>query len=349
MKLFRFVRISAIAALILLYSRDLPAQQERNKYFYVAGWNLENLFDTIKDPVKKDDEFLPGSEKRWNDARLDQKLDHLVYVINYMNQGCGPDVLGIEEVENINVVKRLIYKMTGRDYIIVHRDSPDERGIDVGLIYDRRVFDIDSVASLHVELPDHKPTRDILHVVLVYRNTGEKIHFYVNHWPSRRGGELDSEKNRMAAANVLRSSLDTLNRTAPGSNVVILGDFNDGPENNSLAGIAGINDFDCNSGAFPNQKFINITLKKYRAGDGTYSFKGKYEMIDQILLSSSLLGNGRIRYECESFDVIKPELMRYREGKNAGNPIPTYIGNRYIGGYSDHFPVGAKFIVKELK
>ena len=333
--------------LLLLISQKISAQSAVRDSFYVANWNVENLFDTIDNPNKNDDEFLPGSKKEWNDYRYETKIYNLSRVINYINQGCGPDILGVEEVENINVLKSLTYSLRSRDYVMVYRDSPDERGIATALIYDRSIFMIDSVADLHVELPTKYPTRDILHVVLIHKKSKNKIHVYVNHWPSRRGGEEKSEPNRIAAAEVLKASIDTLNQTAPNSEVIIIGDFNDNPNDGSIVNTLHTQDYDCTQSEPPKENFINIADKKFENGDGSYLYSGKWEMIDQIILSKSLFEKDKIMYGCNSFEIIKPEFMVFKEGKRKGGAIPTYEGNRYIGGYSDHFPVGAKFYVKD--
>lgn len=322
-------------------------QNTQRDSFYVANWNLENLFDTIHDPIKDDKEFLPDSPHQWNDEKYEQKLSNLAKVINYMNNGCGPDILAVEEVENINVLKRLVYKLRDRDYIVAHRDSPDTRGIDVGLLYDRSVFDIDSLAAIHIELPNHKPTRDILHVVLIHKKSKEKIHVYVNHWPSRSGGEQKSNINRVTAAEVLKSSLDTLALTSPKSNVIILGDFNDEPNNESIEQYLGAKDFNC--GSITNTSFVNLAYKKFSNKEGSYLFGGKFDMIDQIIISKTFLDSQRLEYECDSFDVIKPPFMISQEGNRKGGAIPTFNGNIYVGGYSDHYPVGAKFRVEGEK
>lgn len=338
-------RVIFLSVMILPFV--LTAQTVRRDSFYVASWNLENLYDTVNDTLKNDEEFLPGSAKRWNDERFDRKLDNLVKVINYMNNGCGPDILALEEVENINVVKRLIYKMRDRDYIVVHRNSPDKRGIDVALIYDRNIFSIESVASLHVELPNGNPTRDILHAVLIFKKNKEKIHLYTNHWPSRIGGEEKSNINRVTAAKVLKSSLDTLARTSPKSNIIILGDFNDEPNNESVQSVLGAKDFECIKGR--NNGLLNLSYKKFLNKEGSYLYGGKFDMIDQIIISSTYLDGKNSEYLCDSFSVIKPPFMVFDKGKRKGGAIPTYSGTEYIGGFSDHFPVGAKFILKGSK
>ncbi len=331
--------------LLFILAEKISAQSAVRDSFYVANWNVENLFDTMDDPNKNDDEFLPGSKKEWNDYRFEKKIYNLTRVINFMNHGCGPDILSVEEVENINVLKNLVYSLKDRNYVMVHRDSPDERGIDVALIYDRSIFMIDSVAALHVELPTKNPTRDILHVVLIHKKSNAKIHVYVNHWPSRRGGEIESEQNRIAAASVLKSSLDTLAQTAPNSEVIIIGDFNDNPNDESIVKTLGTQNYDCSQKELPKETFVNLAYNKFANGEGSYLFRGKWDMIDQIILSKSLFEKDKIRYGCSSFEIIKPDFMVFKDGKRKGGAIPTYEGNLYIGGYSDHFPVGAKFYV----
>jgi len=248
--------LNLILICVSIFTAFLNAQNNKKDSFYVANWNLENLFDTIDDPLKDDSQFLPDSPNKWNDEKFEQKLINLAKVINFMNNGCGPDILSVQEVENINVLKRLIYKLRDRDYNIIHRESPDERGIDIGLIYDRKIFDIKNVSKLHVELPDHNPTRDIIHAELIHKNCKEKIHVFVNHWPSRRGGEIRSNENRVAAAVTLKQYLDSLILESNKSKIILLGDFNDGPDNESIENILDARDFECDE--LPVKSFINL-------------------------------------------------------------------------------------------
>ena len=322
----------------------LQGQNTQRDSFYIANWNMENFYDIKDDPAKDDQEYLPESPRKWDDEKYEQKISNLAKVINYMNNGCGPDILAVEEIENINVMKRLIYKLRDRDYMIAHRDSPDERGIDVGLMYDRNIFTIDSLAAIPVELPNKKPTRDILHVVLIHKGSKEKVHVYVNHWPSRTGGAEKSNINRIAAAEVLKRSLDTLAVTSPKSNIVILGDFNDEPDNESVEKYLGAKNFNC--GTQLESALLNLSYAKYLNKEGSYLFDGKFDMIDQIIISDTFLDGNGLEYECNSFDVIKPPFMISQSGNKKGAAIPTFQGQNYLGGYSDHFPVGAKFRLK---
>ena len=184
---------------------------DKENSFYVASWNVENLFDTFDDPYINDSEFLPESNKEWTEDKFQKKLSNLAKVINYMNDGCGPDILGLVEIENVNVLKWLVYKFKDRDYVIVHRDSPDERGIDAALVYDRKIFGIVAIDTIRVEIPTGTPTRYILHATLRHLNSNSIIHYFVNHWPSRMGGEVKSEPNRISAAKTLRREIDYYN------------------------------------------------------------------------------------------------------------------------------------------
>lgn len=336
-----------ILANLLIFASFLSAQiKENGNTFYVASWNVENLFDTFDDPNSNDEDFLPESTKQWTEDRYQQKLINLARVINYMNDGCGPDILGLVEVENINVLKWLVYKFKDRDYIIAHRDSPDPRGIDAALIFDRNVFGIVDLDTLRVNIPTGKPTRYILHVKLKFLRDNSLVHFFVNHWPSRRGGEVKSEPNRIEAANTLKKELENIFSNDKNSNVIMMGDFNDEPDSKSIIKILNAGDFDCENKKH-NADLLNLSFKNQQNGEGSYMFGSKWNMLDQMIISPSLNDGTGIDYTCNSFSVIKPEFMVVKEGDRKDGPLPTYSGNRYYGGYSDHFPVGAKFILIE--
>lgn len=347
MKNFR--TITVFTSIFAFFSSFLFAQiKEVDNTFYVASWNVENLFDTFDDPNKTDEDFLPESDKQWTEDRYQQKLTNLAKVINYMNDGCGPDVLGLVEVENINVLKWLIYKFKDRDYIIAHRDSPDQRGIDAALIFDRKAFSIIDLDTLRVNIPTGVPTRYILHVTLKYLGDNSVVHFFVNHWPSRRGGEVKSEQNRIAAAKVLKAALEKIFSKDKNANVIMMGDFNDEPTDRSISKVLAAKDFDCETKKVEND-LLNLSYKTKIKGEGSYLFGSTWNMIDQMIISPSLNDGESIEYVCDSFTVIKPEFMIAKEGDRKNGPLPTYSGNKYLGGFSDHFPIGAKFILLERK
>jgi predicted extracellular nuclease len=339
-----------IPAFLIIQQTIISGQiKENGKSFYVASWNVENLFDTYDEPLKDDAEFLPESEKQWTDARFDQKLSNLAKVVNYMNDGCGPDVIGLVEVENMNVVKLLAYKLRDRDYVIAHRESPDERGIDCALMYDRKVFSIVMVDTIRVILPSGYNTRYILHVTLNHLSSHSNIHFIVNHWPSRRGGEAKSEPNRWAAAIALKTVVDSLLTLNKNEQIILMGDFNDEPNNSSISKILHAKNFDCKPGEKKSHYLLNLSFEKFLNGEGSYLFGSDWNMIDQLIVSPALSDNKGVDYLCNSFEVIKPEFMLSKSENRIGGPFPTYSGNRYFGGFSDHFPVGAKFIFYNSK
>lgn len=344
--------IAAIRS-IFIFLMVIPAttycqQIDKERTFYVASWNVENLFDVLDDPYINDSEFLPESEKEWTEDKFQKKLSNLAQVINYMNDGCGPDILGLIEIENINVLKWLIYKFKDRDYVIVHRDSPDQRGIDNALIYDRTLFGIVDVDTVRVDIPTITPTRYILHTILKHLKTDQSIHFFVNHWPSRSGGEVKSEPNRIAAAETLKRTIDRVRTEDPDAKIILMGDFNDDPNNKSVEQVLGAKNFECDD-QFINNEILNLSYKKFSSGEGSYLYGAKWNMIDQMMISSSLFKDEVIQYDCGSYEVIKPEFMIIQEGDRKGAPLRTYAGSRYLGGYSDHFPVGARFIFKVSK
>ncbi|HPN37904.1 MAG TPA: hypothetical protein PL041_05830 [Melioribacteraceae bacterium] len=331
-----------ILLLTFLFLNCALAQIEKS--FYVASWNVENLFDTLDCPDKDDSEFLPSSEKKWNTEKYKQKLTNLAKVINDMNDNNGPDILGLVETENINVVNDLINVINlsnNKNYKVVHIESPDPRGIDNALIFNSDFFNLIDSKPLHVYLDSsHSETRYILKVELQLTNgNNEKIKVFVNHWPSRRGGEDSSEKFRITAAKVLEKEINLSDCSI--DNIIIVGDFNDEPNNNSIKEILNaksLKELCENPGCL-----FNLSTEKKENGEGTYYYRGNWNMLDQMIISRSLLKKGKIQYNLNSFEIIKPLYMITKEGRYEGSTIPTFGGKKYLGGYSDHFPIGAKF------
>ncbi len=315
---------------------------------YISFWNLENLFDTIDDPENPgDDEYLPTAKSEWNEERFDRKLSNLSKIIRSMNDGHGPDILGVCEVENRFVLEELNKRfLKGLNYEIVHYDSRDPRGIDVGLLFKKDKFVHLNSEPLRVFIQGN--TRDILFATLKFKD--EVIHIFVNHWPSRRGGEEQSEPRRIRAANVVRSKIDSLLKVNPKANIVIIGDFNDMPDNKSILMTLMAIPFECDSlSPEYTSNLYNTAYKKYSQGIGSYFHQGKFNMLDQIIISKGFLDKRKLDYKCESFEVISNELNTTRSGRFKGAPYPTFGSGRYLGGYSDHFPVGASFFYLNKK
>ncbi|MCW8849676.1 MAG: hypothetical protein OQJ81_06815 [Melioribacteraceae bacterium] len=335
--------------LLFLLSNCSNSDKNTTNYssFYVANWNVENLFDTIDDPIKNDEWFTPESEINWTERKLHTKMDNLARLINFMNEGNGPDILGIEEVENQALLEDLIDKyIENPKYEIAYSESPDARGIDNALIYNSDKFGIESVNPIKIEFDEPKSSRDILFVQLIIHQTKEVINVFVNHWPSRREGLKESEKFRINAAVTLNNQIQVLKKQDPNSNIIILGDFNDLPSNLSISKYLGAEKLVCDSNNTNDNFLFNLAYEEFQKGNGTYKYKDHWNMLDQIIVSKSLVDNNNIDYECGSFEIIKPEFVLQTEGKYAGTSLPTYGGRKYLGGYSDHFAIGAKFIFK---
>lgn len=313
----------------------------------VAFWNVENLFDIEDDPNKQDEEFLPDGKNEWTKERFDNKLYKLSRIIFTFNNNKGPDILGVCEVENEFVLNELVKKYLP-DYKIAHRESPDNRGIDVALLFKEQLFDLVDIKGDTVTLPDKYPTRLILNVKLKLKNNFKnEISVYVNHWPSRRGGEEASEKNRIAAALTLKKSVNNELQQNKNSKIIMMGDFNDEPTNKSITESLGAIPLYCDSLKVENG--ISIYNAAYHAkmlGIGSYKYRDDWNLIDQMMITSSVVFGKELKYLCGSFNVLKPELMTTKSGKYKGAPFPTYAGPRYLGGYSDHFPIEIKLLSK---
>jgi len=326
-----------LITVLILYTTS-EAQTKIN--VFAANWNLENLFDTIDDPNKDDSEFLHSSEQQWTPERLEMKFEKLAAVIRSMNDWKGPDILGVQEVENLTVLELFTSKyFPDKYYKVGYAESPDNRGIDAGLIYNADKFNLLSIITDTVVLPDKYPTRLILTVNLLSRGN-DTLHVIVNHWPSRRGGEQESEINRITAAAAARKAADRYLEFDQNANILLLGDFNDEPTNSSLVEVLKAVQFDCNNKTeSPDSVLFNLAYQKCVEGEGSYLYRGDWNMLDQIIISKALIDN----FTCGSFEVYKPDFMVTRSGKFKGAAFPTYGSGKYLGGYSDHFPVIAKF------
>ncbi len=345
MKKIQNIFIIFISLPIILFA------QVNKETLFVAQWNSENLFDTIDDPKTVDEEFLPQGKKEWTAERLDKKLYNLARVIRSMNNNDGPDILGMCEVEHQTLIDSMLKNfLADKNYGVAYLESPDERGIDNGLIFKKEKLSLIGVKGLYVNLGNSYETRLILFVQLLF-NKKDTLNVFVNHWPSRRGGEEQSEWARIIAAKTLRHTVDSLLLSNDRSKIIIIGDFNDEPANISITENLKAEPFLCDSMINKNMvednktDLFNLAYQKYSEGDGTYFYKDNFNMLDQIIISKNLLIGNDIKYKCNSFEVYKPEFMVTHSGKFKGAPFPTYGGNRYLGGYSDHFPVTAEFII----
>lgn len=350
--ILRFLVKVQLLILLFFISFCKAENSSSSDTIFVAFWNVENLFDTIDDLNKEDEEFLPSGVKQWTEERLEKKMYNLARVFKMMNEGKAPDIIGIAECENKSVLELFVYKhFNEKNYKITYAESPDNRGIDCGFIYNADKFTLIKYQSYEIKKLQDTPTRLILHTILKFKKNDEEINFFVNHWPSRRGGASESEYKRIAAAQVLKGEIDKLFKSNQDAKIIIMGDFNDDPIDYSIINTLNATPFKCDNSSqakikVPPSELYNISFNLFEKGLGTMTFNNNWNLFDQIVISSSLAEQKGISYLCDSFSIFNNDFTATRSGKYKGSPFPTYGGNRYIGGYSDHFPVTAKFVVR---
>lgn len=313
----------------------------RNEYT-VVSYNVENLFDTVDDPKIPDEEFLPTSEKKWDSERYQKKLNDLVRVITEINPKELPEIVGLVEVENRTVLEDLTLTgaLKNQKYGIIHEESPDYRGIDVALIYRQDAFQEVNHETLPVVFPDDPEfkTRDILHVTGKIRN--KIVHVFVNHWPSRIGGDEKTEPKRVLAASVLKSKTDQILAEDPSARIIIMGDMNDEPANKSLFETLGAESPD--SGA----RLVNLMMPDDAKSMGTYFYSGSWNMLDNLVVSDALIKGKRFHVVDDKGFIFTNDWMTFTNKNGIKTPNRSYVGNKYVAGVSDHFPVYLKLNVR---
>lgn len=300
----------------------------------VSFWNVENLFDTLDDPtVEGDEEFTPTGPNQWTVERLAIKLRNLSKVICAMHDGRGPDVLGLAEIENREVLERLIDSLAplGRDYQIVHQDSPSGRGIDCALLYDAKVFVLEQAKFHFVDAED---TRDIVEATLIRGD--RRLTVFVNHWPSR----AHEPSFRMKAARTLRTRVDQLFAVNKDADFVIMGDLNDFPTDVSVTdGLQATGDIDALHGG---KLFNSSFAEKPDSTTGSYVYNDVWEIIDQVILSPGLLVPGDVSWTIGSTKpvVLADDQLFDPSGPGIPRPSRSYSKTTFHkNGYSDHLPV----------
>jgi len=309
----------------------LENKQHKNEYT-IGFYNLENLFDIFDDPHFDDDDFLPEGEKKWTYRRYKKKIRRLSKVIrtignDYMQE--PPSVLGVAEVENIDVVLDLVESdnLHQYNYGIVHYDSQDERGIEVAFLYRKEHFELlDSkrYTTFFIRENGEKDfTRDILKVK--GKLNGELMYFLVNHWPSRRKGTEETEFKRIELAKLARAVIDEIQTEEPNAKIVVMGDFNDNPTNKSIKQVLVTDDF------------YNPMESIFAKGNGSGNHQGDWFLFDQIIFTKNFKTNGKHRYKNAA--IYDKHFLKDKHSKYNENPLRTYKGKWYKGGMSDHFPV----------
>ena len=337
--------------LVVCFLPALLSAQKDYKVGSIGFYNLENLFDTIDSPTTNDADFLPNGRLLWNTEKYVSKMANMSKVISQLAVELTPDgvaLLGVAEIENRKVLEDLVAQpdLKARNYQIVHFDSPDERGIDCGLLYQPKYFQVLGSKAMPVALKDPKTgdmdfTRDILYVSGLF--DGEPLHVMVGHWPSRRGGESGSAWMRAAAAAVCRQVADSLRTVNPDAKIIVMGDLNDDPSDKSLTKVLGAKG---KADDVTKDEFYNPMYDMFKSGNGTMAYRDAWSLFDQVVVSKALVNKKVSGWQLYKAMVYRQPWLLQTEGAFRGYPFRTYVGDIFINGYSDHLPVYLFFLKK---
>ena len=324
---------------LLLYSFVLSGQNKQTKEYRIVFYNVENLFDPFDDPATNDGEYTPTGKSHWTMSRLDHKIMMVYRAIISASNGHYPDIIGLAEIENQWTLEYLIKNTPLKEgnYGIIHKESPDPRGIDVALLYRKETIvpvDYDFI-PVHGSGPSHFSSRDILLFQAKLNNEG--ISFFVNHWPSRSGGYAETLGKRNIAARIVRHTIDSLQAQTPQCKLLLMGDFNATPDEDCFSKILGATqqtDRPSSSG------LVNLSQLWLKNRTGTIRTKGHWEIFDQFICSGNLLYGSGLNISTVSTSICTADFLLEEDTRYLGKkPFRTYMGPVYHGGLSDHLPI----------
>ena len=334
-----------VITVFFISSNFLVGQTDSKKNFLVntiAFYNVENLFDTINDPKTWDDDRTPKGKDKWTSIIYKKKLNNIAKVIadigfDLTNQ--APSIIGLCEIENRRVLEDLIKteSLIKEDYQIIHYDSPDERGIDVAMLFKQNRFKLSSSKTYPLYLKRKDGSRDYTRDHLLVSGFLDKdpIHFIINHWPSRSGGQMRSEPSRILAGKVNKKIIDSILQSNPKANIISMGDFNDNPSDKSIKPILNTT---FKKSKIKEWQLFNPMEELYRKGYGSYRYRDKWDMIDQFFLSKNLVDNKNGLFFLKA-SVFNKKYLINPSGKYEGYPFKSFAGGKFLNGYSDHFPI----------
>jgi len=343
--------------LLLSFAVFLPCQGQEEGRFERQGmrfmfYNVENYFDTKEDSLTDDKDFTPEGFKHWTFDKYKAKQQNIAKVTMAVGEWEIPELVGLCEVENRKVLKDLLKwtPLSKFPYRIIHQESPDYRGIDVALLYDHTAFEpIDTVFKpINFPFKETSKTREILYVSGV-TNQEDTLHLFINHWPSRWGGKEATDPKRKYVAKVLRGMVDSLFRIDPNAKILIGGDFNDNPNNTSIADVL---DAQPDKPPYEEPGLVNLMYsKKTEEGKGTLKYQYDWDLFDQIMVSTALLNNNAGHQTSpDDAHIFRKEWLLTEDQKYTGQKLfRTYVGPRYKGGYSDHLPVYLDLKLNNIK
>lgn len=335
-----------LSLLVLFWGTTAPSQEKQSyKIQTIAFYNLENLFDYEDDPLTFDDDRTPEGKDHWTEKVYHAKLKNMAQVISEIGvdvTGTSPTIIGVCEIENRRVLEDLINQesLLHKAYGIIHFDSPDRRGIDVALLYQKNLFTPTHYKNYELRLFEEDDparriyTRDQL-IVSGYLE-GERFHFIVNHWPSRSGGEARSRFKRMKAASLNKHLIDSLFSDDPYAKIVSMGDLNDDPVSPSLIEVLQAKKNKKNLGI---RQLYNPMLDMYHRGMGTLAYGDQWNLFDQIIISSELTKTDYTSYRIYKAGIFNKTYLMNPRGRYEGYPYRSFADGGFTGGFSDHFPV----------
>lgn len=317
--------------------------------YRIMFYNVENLFDPLDDPMHRDEEFTPGGERHWTNKRMYDKINKIYKVIMAVGEYDPPAIIGLCEIENLRVLQKLIYEtpLKNYGYRIVHHESPDRRGIDVALLYRADLFRpfADSAIALTFADDTSYRTRDILYVKGLAMGR-EMLHIFVNHWPSRYGGYMNTVRRRNDAAALLRRQVDSLTAALASPAIIIMGDFNDDPTDESMTKVlqAKKPEQPADPGALYNLMLVPDAEWPY----GSLKYRESWNHFDQLVVSGALLADTlMVHVKQKRAHVFHAGFLLETDATFLGyKPYRTYLGYKYQGGFSDHLPVYLDLLIR---
>lgn len=332
-------RFFLVFLIFINFTGCLLAQQISAQHS-ILFYNVENLFDTRDDNMTEDDSFTPDGELHWTNKRLNLKLLNISKVILSASGWNVPDIVVFAEIENRSILEKLINNtpLKSVSYKIIHKESADSRGIDVGMLYNPEHF-YPLEYYYYPLIVKNKPinTREILYVSGIL-NGKDTLHIFGNHWPSRYSGFLETKSLRKAAAGLLREKFEELNIKYQNPKIVILGDFNDNPEDESISAVLLAKKVEL---PIAENQLYNLFFDIKTSEQGSMKFQSQWYVFDQIIVSGSLLTATKgICTKPENARILSfPFLLEQDEKYGGQKPFRTYYGFSYNGGFSDHLPV----------
>lgn len=339
------------AITLLTFTASFGQNEKQYKVNTIAFYNVENLFDYEDDPITFDDDRTPEGKDHWTQEIYEAKLANMAKVISEIGEdvtGTSPAIIGVSEIENRRVLEDLLNQepLVKKDYGIVHFDSPDRRGIDVALLYQKKLFTPTNYKAYELVIYDDQDrskriyTRDQLLVSGML--DGEKIHVIVNHWPSRSGGEARSRPKRIKAAELNKQIMDSLFSEDPYAKIITMGDLNDDPTNESVKDILKAKNDREN---MKIKELYNPMEDMFKQGLGTLAYRDGWNLFDQIIISTELAKKDYSSYRFYKAGIFNKSYLATPRGQYKGYPFRSFV-NGYTGGYSDHFPVFI-YLIKE--